>query len=555
MKFLHLLLLLTTTLSFAQKGVQVSYNTTFNGNANNEDLIYYLGNEKHGLLTTQNVFQNKSNEFPKEKKFIDFKSKFIATQAEIASNKFIVTVDSTSLNNQKIEITNENKTILGYNCRKAKTSINSNQIEIWFTNDLPYKGSPLTLGQDLGLVLEINRNNNYIITAREVNRISKVDEKLVLPQNNAQRIDGLTYQDFIWKTKFTTLPIFKEEIISFNNLNKSNDSILKFANGTIILRKIKFPKIQKTDQIFIDLEQQSNGDAYDRTGTVFIIPTDKETSFFDGLAKGVASLPIYENGNGKKYQGITQTENYLPTVELMRFFTPFGVHHFNTFKMKDKTWQDKAYYRQDVSELQRELSGKEIYVGVFIGNYDKGGHKVTLNATIHKDQKQFFNYNYTNPLFNTTNIMEMAGQEYGSLFNNDKGLEVTFTLKKEVKNAMLRYITTGHGGWENGDEFVPKTNTILLNDVVVHSFIPWKQDCGSYREYNPVSGNFDNGLSSSDYSRANWCPGTLTNPNMIALGDLKPGTHKITIKIPQGKPEGNSFSFWNVSGVLLGNTL
>ena len=101
---------------------------------------------------------------------------------------------------------------------------------------------------------------------------------------------------------------------------------------------------------------------------------------------------------------------------------------------------------------------------------------------------------------------------------------------------------------------VPKTNTILLNDVVVHSFIPWKQDCGSYREYNPVSGNFDNGLSSSDYSRANWCPGTLTNPNMIALGDLKPGTHKITIKIPQGKPEGTSFSFWNVSGVLLGNT-
>jgi hypothetical protein len=70
--------------------------------------------------------------------------------------------------------------------------------------------------------------------------------------------------------------------------------------------------------------------------------------------------------------------------------------------------------------------------------------------------------------------------------------------------------------------------------------------------YNPASGNFQDGLSSSDLSRSNWCPGTVTNPNFILLGDLKAGKHTIQVKIPQGASEGTSFSSWNVSGTLLG---
>ena len=125
-----------------------------------------------------------------------------------------------------------------------------------------------------------------------------------------------------------------------------------------------------------------------------------------------------------------------------------------------------------------------------------------------------------------------------------------FLVQRE--NAYLRYITTGHGGWGNGDEFLPKTNTISLDGQKIYSFIPWRTDCGGYRLYNPASGNFQNGLSSSDLSRSNWCPGTVTNPNYIALGDLKAGKHKIKVQIPQGENEGGSFSSWNISGVILG---
>ena len=58
-------------------------------------------------------------------------------------------------------------------------------------------------------------------------------------------------------------------------------------------------------------------------------------------------------------------------------------------------------------------------------------------------------------------------------------------------------------------------------------------------------------VASSDFSRSNWCPGTVTNPEYIYLGDLEAGEHSITVKIPQGAPEGGSNSYWCISGTLI----
>jgi GLPGLI family protein len=49
---------------------------------------------------------------------------------------------------------------LGYLCKKAVTKVNSNTIEIWYTNDVKVQGGPSVLGQNLGLVLEVERNKN-----------------------------------------------------------------------------------------------------------------------------------------------------------------------------------------------------------------------------------------------------------------------------------------------------------------------------------------------------------------------------------------------------------
>jgi GLPGLI family protein len=536
--------------TFGQANYKITYVKSSNGKlVENQDPIIVFSNATQTTLTSQSIIDNKAV-YPFEFSSINRKTNAVIQMAKLNEHKSIATIDSTSLGKQTFELLPESKKILGYNCKKAKTIINSNTIEIWYTTEVPIKGAPSILGQNLGLVLETNRNGNFVITATKIEKLKQFPIAEVKPEKT---LDLLTYRDELWKSRFTTISIFKEKIINFSDTSKSNDSIMRFANGTILLRKVLIPNIVKGSQVFMEVTEQSNGDAYDRTGSVFLIPTHKKNSFLEGLQNGVKALPVYDNGNGKSYQGIAATENYSPLLELMRFFTPFGIKQYNTITLKDKIWEERVNYRQDISELTAALSGQEVYIGTFIGNYDKGGHKVNVSLTIHPEEEVVVTKpTEVIPLFNTTNVMEMAGQEYGTLFNSDKGLVVTFTLNKDMKNARLRYITTGHGGWENGDEFVPKRNSIYLDEKEVFHFTPWREDCGSYRLYNPASGNFPNGLSSSDYSRSNWCPGTSTNPIYVELGNLKAGTHSLQVKIPQGANEGPSFSSWNVSGVLLG---
>lgn len=552
-QLIYITILLLSTFTFGQINYKITYLKSSNGTLiENQDPILVFAEDTYTTISSESIESGKAT-YPYEKTLIKREQKnTISQSAYLNERKTIYCYDSLSINKQTFELQPETKKILGYTCKKAKTIINSNTIELWYTNDLKIKGAPSVLGQNLGLVLETNRNGNFIVSATKIEKLKPTFTKPTLISSE-QVVDNLTYKDLLWKSRFTTLSIFKDEIINFSDASKSNDSILRFANGTIILRKVKIPAVAKGSQIFVDVTEQSNGDAYDRTGSVFMIPMDKKQSFLDGLQNGVKTLPIYDNGNGKQYQGIVSTENYSPLIELMRFFTPFGIKQYNTIQLKDKVWEERVSYRQDISELTGVLNAQEVYIGTFIGNYDKGGHKVSVNITIHPEEENAISKSGTViPLFNSTNVMEMAGQEYGTLFNSDKGLSVTFTLDKDLKNARLRYITTGHGGWENGDEFVPKKNTIYLDNKEVFHFTPWREDCGSYRLYNPASGNFPNGLSSSDYSRSNWCPGMATNPTYIDLGELKAGTHTIQVKIPQGAPEGTSFSSWNVSGVLIG---
>lgn len=540
--------------SYAQKltSYVIQYNQSFNGNTpanQNGVLVYANANETY--VSSEKDIQGQLLP-PYERVLVERSSgNTLLKLAKLKDGSLILTRDSLALSKQKFNPTKETKTILGYPCKKVETSINSNKIELWYTDKLGVKGAPAELGQDLGLVLEVIRNGNTRTFATKVEKVHTIPDQLKL-KGTEKRYDELSYKDLIWKNRFIQLPVFQKERIRFSDDVKS-DSILRFANGTVIVKKVKIPKIKLSDKVFVQLVEQSKGDAYDRTGSVFIIPANKAQSFLDGMKNGMSTLPKYENGNGKRYQGVVRTATFEPIVELMRFFTPFGVKQFNYLQLKDKVWQDSVIYRQDVSELAGMLSEQEVYVGAFIGNYDKNGHEVNVELTIHPgfEAGSEGNLKKTMSLFTTTNVMEMGGQEYGSMFDQDRGLTLSFHLDQDAKNVQLRYITTGHGGWGNGDEFIPKENRIFLNDNLLFKYTPWRNDCGSYRLFNPASGNFVTGLSSSDLSRSNWCPGTVTPPIYIDLGDLKAGDYKLQVQIPQGAPEGTSFSSWNVTGTLL----
>lgn len=455
-------------------------------------------------------------------------------------------------------------------------NINSNKLE-FFVQDYPYDLTPVPYyGRFKGIVVAFRRNGQTYLQLTATSFDRKVGE-IMSDNANCQRVTSKQLSQLKKEKLIVTTRIFDDVQLSWGKKNdhidgdyRANvpfDSVLHYAGGTLALKRIRLPELPSHYRTFIELHQHSNGDAYDRTGCVFVIPGASQQlcpNFFDGINNHSDSLPIFVGKDGQKYQGMMpglsrmeqyriSSMSYSPLVELMRFFTPFGVGHFNDrLQIDGLEWADETYYKQEVTDLASLLSG-EVWIGVWIGNYDGGGHKLTLDLKSYPES-EFWDDDSDDdssciPLFNTCNVLEMAGQNYGKLFATDSITVDVFI--PEAKSVRLRYISTGHGGWEGGDEFNPKTNTILIDGKPVYSHTPWREDCGCYRRFNPVSGNFWNGMSSSDYSRSGWCPGTATQPVYFDLSHLSAGKHTITVAIPMGEPQAGSFSHWSVSGVLV----
>ena len=548
--FLLFACLLSAATSYAQRRATITYEVTYHGKAVPDGrLQLFIDGPRAHLLKVADAQA-------KEQQYLDYDAQR-TLQVLTLPNEGHVTQAKDFTAYEQPELLPDTATILGYRCQKAKVIIRSNTVEVWYTTALPLKGTPsIGVAPGLGLILKMVRNGEQAVTATQIKRgaVKSTDLAWPTPATMGPVVDAATYNRQVIDSRFTTVPVFQQEQLSFGN-DQPNPAAgqanvtYHYAGGTVILKKIRLPEYTAGTQILAELSQYSNGDAYDRTGSVFLIPLDRQQSFLNGLQQGVKALPVYQ----AKYQGVVATDQYLPPLELMRFFTPFGVRAYNAAStIKGYRWADSAVFRQDVTELAPRLQG-EVWLGVFIGNYDKGGHKVSLRLQYYPggETSQPVPAPTVLPLFNTTNLMEMAGQEYGTMFGQDS-LTVTVNLPRALKHVQLRYTTTGHGGWGGGDEFNQKMNELFLDGKRVYQFIPWRTDCGTYRLLNPSSGNFGNGLSSSDLSRSNWCPGSLTPPVYIPLPDLSAGPHTFNVAIPLGKREGNAFSAWNVSGCLLG---
>lgn len=495
----------------------------------------------------------------KEMTVLDFNAKKVINRAEVDANT-IFHYETAFSEMEEVTFTNETEKILGYNCKLAKMNLRSNRIDVWYTEEAGIQGTPYQPTANVpGLVLKMVRNGNFEMLATSVDFDKKKNGTDPIPSNWGELVSSVEYQARLREALIQTVTVFEHEQLNFDNDCQSpkvldNEKVMHFAKGTVVLRKVTLPELPDSYNIFAEVVQCSNGDAYDRTGSVFLIPTDSVKSFLNGMTDGVSELPYFVAGNGKKYQGMKATEGYLPPVELVRFFTPFGVRHFNDkVKVKGQVWADSAYFKQDVSEL-RDYLKKDVWIGAYIANYDKGGHYISMKLKYYPDSpvvEEKSDKYWQMPLFCSLNLLEIAGQDYPTLFGTDS-LTVSFRVPEKVKNIQLRYISTGHGGWGGGDEFNQKNNEIWIDGKLAFSYTPWRTDCAVFRNSNPASGNFWNGLSSSDLSRSGWCPGSLTNPVFIPLPELEPGKHTLKVAIPQGEKEGSSESYWCVSGVILG---
>lgn len=472
----------------------------------------------------------------KEKQFIDFVSKqTVQTLTKGSDGEYILR--KTYTENQQ-EIVHEYPEVLGYHCMKSLMNIRSNKIEVYYTDETGFKGGPmLYLAEIPGLVLKVVRNGNYEIFAKQIDLSDDFIKLSMLPSQNLTEINESVFQQKLIESRYNTYEIFSSENLAFIQSAETGSSgeIIKTSKGTIALKKVNLPETNKNSIIIAELTVRSNGDAYDRTGSVFAIPVTNKKTLLEAFEKGANVLKDYDNG-------MVNTSKYEPPLELMRFITSFGTGYFGKdLNINGLNWKDSIVYRLDVSDIIKGIAKENIYIGAFIGNWDKGGHIISLRLKYFDEPEYENNVKWTIPLFNTLSYLEMEGQGFPNLFKTDT-LTVKINLPEGLKNPKLKFVTTGHGD----DEFIPRLHKIIVDGNEVFSLIPWRTDCASYRDNNPASGNFPNGMSSSDYSRSNWCPGMVVTPFEIKLGNMKAGEHSFKVIIESGDN-----SYWNVSGCLI----
>ena len=375
--------------------------------------------------------------------------------------------------------------------------------------------------------------------------------------------------------------VFQQLNILFNpatfpdGVNES-DAIIRLANGRIALKKINKPAFKRNTAAIAKITLTSNGDPWDKSGSCFIIPSHSAINMIQ-IARGEKKYPAVDSTKYEKLAGIVPGPEYKPTVEIMRFMTPFGVGHFSgandsvsrkRMPVYIDGWAKEVVWKQDVSDLIPLLTG-EVYVGIYIDTWTKEGYNVSveldfLESKIKQDKMPV---RHVEPLINTVFYL---GQSIPDIFSR-KDVSIPFIVPKKAKNIRLKYITTGHGGHSGGDEFVQKENILSVDGNVVYRFIPWRNDCASFRRFNPSTGvwlqtrtvsyisrngrsekEIEEPLGSSDLSRSNWCPGSDVTPEIIPLGDLKAGNHTLNIAIPEAQPAaGNELNHWLVSAYLV----
>ncbi len=362
--------------------------------------------------------------------------------------------------------------------------------------------------------------------------------------------------------------VFNKQPLNFGGEKGTDPEAVRLMEGRVVYKKVSVPTFAQGTDVSIKLTVRSNGDRWDKSGSCFVISDPSKLSILSITEKdGKFPKDSYVDD---KYAGFVKGENYNPAVELMRFMTPFGVGHYSDNQVKYRkpvyipSWEKQVVWEHDITDLESLVTGT-FYVGVWIDSWTAEGYDfdLELNYSDRKQQK-------VKVLSLVNTIPYVGGQQMPDNFAHNDLVE-SIQLKKDAKNVKLHYITTGHGGHSGGDEFIKLKNSVYFDSKLVLDTIPWRDDCASFRRFNPTSGvwirkdsasyisrltnkyevkQIEERIASSDLSRSNWCPGSFVEPMVVELGDLKAGSHTLKIKIPATPVDGDKLNHWLVSAYL-----
>ena len=343
---------------------------------------------------------------------------------------------------------------------------------------------------------------------------------------------------------------------------RADDGWRRWDNGRFLTRTIGIPSYDIRPTITAHVTLRSAGDPWDKSGSLVLLPNAAPNLLDVGFAQDTLAHA--------DYRGIALNEagsGFQPTVELLRFITPFGVGHFSASERLDEykpvyipKWEDSVHWEADISHLWEAL-GDSATLGVYIDTWTSEGYTLDVKLDFDPNPATVIPGKAltTLPLVNTSKF----GSEQTAYDGFARApLSVNVALDEPAANAVLHYTATGHGGHGTGDEFVRCEHHVTWDGDTCLSFTPWRDDCASFRRFNPTSGvwmertywkgdSLDERIASSDYSRSGWCPGSDVPPVRVPLGNLDAGSHKLSIDVPTAQPFTESeMNFWNVAAYL-----
>ncbi|MCI0513111.1 discoidin domain-containing protein [candidate division KSB1 bacterium] len=306
----------------------------------------------------------------------------------------------------------------------------------------------------------------------------------------------------LWaQTDSTVVQVFTENMVHFNTTNPNQydtPEVKSEDNGRIISRTLELPtfavpvRIVARAQIIPVAKGGGVADPWDRGGTIY-------------LAGEVAA-----------------------EIEVLKFITGFG---------------GLVAFEEDVTFLAPLLQGRRTIKGI-IDTWVSPGMKLDFQLIYYPDAR-LSNPNWVQGLYynfwiKTENI---TATEPSAQVNIPTG----------ASQLILNYFTSGHCTDGSGaEEFQTRDHVIYIDDVEVHRYRPWRDDCRNFRQYNPYSGKWGDTWS-SDLSRSGWCPGDIVHPLRLDLSKyLPPGLHTIRFEIKGIRPTDGSgnFGYWRVSAFL-----
>ncbi|WP_422360622.1 PNGase F N-terminal domain-containing protein [Reichenbachiella sp.] len=364
--------------------------------------------------------------------------------------------------------------------------------------------------------------------------------------------------------------VFEKVPINFQGDSSQDDGVIRLENGRLALKKVQLPSFKAGADVFMTVTVRSAGDRWDKSGSCFLITDTTQVNLLQSQLEEFK----YPEGSrvGEKFGGVKVTENFTPVVELLRFMTPFGVGFYSEDREDDHRkpvyvpqWEKEVVWETDISDFYATLK-EEAYVGIWIDSWTKEGYEVSVEITVKE------RFNSPKGIKSLANTIYYSKDQSIPGFFAEGDFKIDFQIEKTLKNAQLKYITTGHGGHSGGDEFVETKNILILDEQVVLDTIPWRKDCASFRRFNPSSGVWliedsatyidwevkqykikwiEERQASSDLSRSNWCPGSKVEPFTVELGDLKAGSHQLTISIPAQPIKDDELNHWLISAYLV----